>query len=128
MTKIILNIVLVLVVIYIVPFVVYALATVVFCGASLVDLGGQNVMEPAAWGKAPLYGPHMDDFEDAVELLEPSGAGIRISDSYELIEKSLWLIQDAEARNRLGQRALEVALSHAGAGRETAQAMMGLLQ
>jgi len=36
---------------------VYSLATVVFCGGSLVPRGGQNILEPAACGKVVLYGP-----------------------------------------------------------------------
>jgi 3-deoxy-D-manno-octulosonic-acid transferase len=32
-------------------FALYSLATLVFCGASLVPKGGQNILEPAAWGK-----------------------------------------------------------------------------
>ncbi|HDZ90991.1 MAG TPA: hypothetical protein ENH37_10005, partial [Deltaproteobacteria bacterium] len=48
---------------------IYSVATVVFCGASLVPLGGQNPLEPAAWGRPVLYGPSMEDFQDAKELL-----------------------------------------------------------
>jgi 3-deoxy-D-manno-octulosonic-acid transferase len=47
----------------------YAVATYVFCGGSLVARGGHNIMEPALWGKPPLYGPHMHDFMDARALL-----------------------------------------------------------
>jgi 3-deoxy-D-manno-octulosonic-acid transferase len=109
-------------------FYLYALASVVFCGASLVDLGGQNVLEPAAWSKVPLYGPHMDDFEDAVELLESNRAGIRVTNSNELIKKTLWLIHDSKAREQWGQRAFEVVLSHVGAGQETARVILDLLE
>ena len=42
----------------------YSIASIVFCGGSLVPLGGQNILEPAAWGKAVLYGPSMEDFLD----------------------------------------------------------------
>ncbi|MBN1830164.1 MAG: 3-deoxy-D-manno-octulosonic acid transferase, partial [Deltaproteobacteria bacterium] len=38
----------------------YSLATVVFCGGSLVKRGGQNILEPASWGTIVLYGPFMD--------------------------------------------------------------------
>ncbi|HEX7534215.1 MAG TPA: glycosyltransferase N-terminal domain-containing protein, partial [Syntrophales bacterium] len=37
-------------------FKVYSLASVVFCGGSLVPKGGQNILEPAAWGKVIFYG------------------------------------------------------------------------
>lgn len=35
----------------------YSLATIVFCGGSLVPKGGQNILEAAAWGKPVLSGP-----------------------------------------------------------------------
>ena len=46
-------------------FKVYSLGTLVFCGGSLVSKRGQNILEPAAWGKVVLYGPSMEDFLDA---------------------------------------------------------------
>ena len=59
-------------------FKVYSLATVVFCGGSLVPKGGQNILEAAAWGKVVFYGPHMEDFRDERALLEEAGAGIAV--------------------------------------------------
>ena len=59
-------------------FKVYSLATVVFCGGSLVPKGGQNILEAAAWGKVVFHGPHMDDFRDERALLEEAGAGIAV--------------------------------------------------
>jgi 3-deoxy-D-manno-octulosonic-acid transferase len=41
----------------------YAIADVVFVGKSLVKLGGQNPLEPAAFKKPILFGPHMFNFE-----------------------------------------------------------------
>ena len=40
----------------------YKHADVVFVGASLVPLGGQNFMEPAALGIPTIIGPHWQDF------------------------------------------------------------------
>ncbi len=59
-------------------FKVYSLATVVYCGGSLVPKGGQNILEAAAWGKVIFYGPSMEDFSQEAALLEEAGAGIRI--------------------------------------------------
>ena len=65
-------------------FKVYSLATVVFCGGSLVPKGGQNILEAAAWGKVVFHGPHMEDFRDERVLLEEAGAGITVRDGEEL--------------------------------------------
>ena len=56
----------------------YSLATTVYCGGSLVAKGGQNILEPAAWGKVVFYGPSMEDFLDEKALLEEVGAGIPV--------------------------------------------------
>jgi len=40
----------------------YASATAVFVGGSLAPLGGQNFLEPLAFGAPPVIGPHYDNF------------------------------------------------------------------
>ncbi|MBU0516815.1 MAG: glycosyltransferase [Proteobacteria bacterium] len=92
----------------------YSAADVAFVGASLVDLGGQNPLEPAAWGVPVLYGPSMEDFLDATEILEPVGAGIRVADAEELFQAARRLLSDEDERRRRG-RAGQEAL--AGRGR-----------
>src|SRR5256884_47199 len=44
----------------------YRDATLVFVGGSLVNVGGHNPLEPAAWGKAVVFGPHMDHFAEEI--------------------------------------------------------------
>ena len=108
-------------------FYLYGLGTVVFCGGSLIDKGGQNVMEPAAWGIGPLYGPYMEDFLDAAEALEANTASMRVNDGNELIEKLLWLIDNPDERIERGLRAFQVAEYHAGAAEKTASLIKDLL-
>ena len=40
----------------------YALAKTVFVGGSLVDLGGQNFLEPLSYGVRPVIGPFWENF------------------------------------------------------------------
>jgi len=42
----------------------YRLADAVFVGGSLVAGGGHNILEPAAFGKVPIYGPSMENFRE----------------------------------------------------------------
>jgi 3-deoxy-D-manno-octulosonic-acid transferase len=65
-------------------FKLYSLATVVFCGGSLVPKGGQNILEAAAWGKVVFHGPCMDDFIDEMMLLRKAGAGITVTNGDDL--------------------------------------------
>ncbi|MFN2354219.1 MAG: 3-deoxy-D-manno-octulosonic acid transferase [Desulfopila sp.] len=64
--------------------VLYGLADYIFCGGSLAARGGHNIMEAAAWQKAVFYGPHMDDFHDAVELLESVEGGFKVENVADL--------------------------------------------
>jgi 3-deoxy-D-manno-octulosonic-acid transferase len=98
-------------------FALYGLATLVFCGASLVPKGGQNILEPAAWGKLVFYGPYMNDFKDARSLLEKAGGGINVSDEKELAERLLYFFSHPEEAETRGE-----------AGRQALQSQMGLTQ
>jgi 3-deoxy-D-manno-octulosonic-acid transferase len=91
-------------------FKVYSLATVVYCGGSLVPKGGQNILEAAAWGKVVFYGPHMEDFLGEKALLEEAGAGIAIRDGEELDAAVRQLLDDPAhllAKGEAGRKAVE---------------------
>jgi 3-deoxy-D-manno-octulosonic-acid transferase len=96
-------------------FKVYALASVVFCGGSLVPKGGQNILEPAAWGKVIFYGPSMDDFRDERELLEKAGAGITVKSGDELLAGVLTLMSDPDTLARKGEEGRKIVVSNMGA-------------
>ncbi len=96
-------------------FKVYSLASVVFCGGSLVPKGGQNILEPAAWGKVIFYGPFMDDFRDEKKLLEKAGAGIMVKSGEKLLDGILTLISDPDALARKGEEGRRIVVSNMGA-------------
>ncbi|MFW6052480.1 MAG: 3-deoxy-D-manno-octulosonic acid transferase [Desulfosalsimonas sp.] len=94
----------------------YSLATVVFCGASLVPLGGQNPFEPAAWGKPVLYGPSMEDFTDAREMLEAEGGGMTVQGPDALAAAITQLLKDPKQLQSMGENAGKAVFKHRGAG------------
>jgi 3-deoxy-D-manno-octulosonic-acid transferase len=91
---------------------VYSVATIVFCGGSLVPLGGQNPLEPAVWGKVVFYGPFMENFLDAKGLLETRQAGVQVSDKEVLAKKASWFLGHEEELKTYGERAREVVLNN----------------
>ncbi len=107
-------------------FKIYSIGTIVFCGASLVPLGGQNPLEPAAWGKVVLYGPSMEDFLDAKDLLERAGASVPVSTPGELGEKILYLLGHPEESMAYGDRAREAVLKNQGAAEKHAKVIKKL--
>jgi len=94
---------------------VYGLATVVFVGKSLVPLGGQNIMEPAALAKPVLFGPHVGNFEDEAALLLQAGAAGKVLDETELVERIRGLLDDPAKAAEMGRRAQQAANSRRGA-------------
>jgi 3-deoxy-D-manno-octulosonic-acid transferase len=106
----------------------YSVATVVFCGGSLVPKGGQNILEAAAWGKPVLFGPFMDDFEDARRLLEGVGAGITVPEQEALVGRIDFFIrhpEDGARRGHAGQAALR---SRQGVTQAAAQAIVDFVR
>ena len=96
----------------------YSMATYVFCGGSLVERGGHNVLEAAAWGTPVFYGPHMTDFSDAKALLEAENAGFCVKTPQELARKILYFIEKPEEYAVAGRGALKVASRQQGSARK----------
>jgi len=109
-------------------FKVYSLGTVVFCGASLVPRRGQNILEPAAWGKVVLYGPSMEDFLDAHQLLASVGAGIMVQNEEELAERCLYLYAHPHELKERGEAGREALLAQRGATQRNLELARKLLE
>ncbi|MBN1841239.1 MAG: 3-deoxy-D-manno-octulosonic acid transferase [Deltaproteobacteria bacterium] len=105
----------------------YSVGTIVFCGASLVPLGGQNPLEPAAWGKVVFYGPSMEDFQDAKALLEEAGAGIEVSSPDMLAEKAIWFLTHPDSLKTYGMRARQAVMRNRDAAEKHAEAVRRLV-
>lgn len=105
----------------------YSVATLVFCGASLVPLGGQNPLEPAAWGKPVLYGPSMEDFLDAKAFLEKEDADGLIHGPDMLAERTMQLLGDPAKRRDQGERARRAVLGNRDAAERHARVIVDLL-
>ena len=107
----------------------YAGSDVAFVGGSLVDVGGHNVLEPAALGLPVLIGPHVRNFADISERLVEAGAAkfvLNESDFAAVLEQ--WL-KDANLRHASGQQGLHFVESNRGAVATTVQCvaqMMGV--
>ncbi len=67
----------------------YGLATVVFVGRSLVDLGhrqrGSDMIEPAALAKPTVVGRWTQNFADAVRAFRAADAMAEVTDGAELV-------------------------------------------
>ncbi len=109
-------------------FKVYSVATIVFCGGSLVPRRGQNILEPAAWSKVVLYGPSMEDFLDAHHLLQDSGAGIMVRNAEELTERCLFFLDHPQELKKRGEAGKEALLANRGATQRNAELALKLVK
>ncbi|HOW34942.1 MAG TPA: 3-deoxy-D-manno-octulosonic acid transferase [Candidatus Omnitrophota bacterium] len=98
----------------------YGLAKLVFVGKSLSAHGGQNMIEPAALGKAILIGPYTENFKDVVDLFLRENAVIRAKDADGLLLNVRELLRDPRKMEDLGALARAVAQKHSGATDRTA--------
>ncbi len=106
----------------------YSFGTVVFVGKSLTNKGGQNFIEPAMLGKPVVVGPRLDNFPVIAEDFQKNGAFVMVNDSEELYSEVFRLLDDAEARKVLSEKALSFIKSQQGAVSDTENRILSLLQ
>ncbi len=90
-------------------------ATVVFVGGSLAPVGGHNVIEPAAWGRPVVFGPHMENFAEIAELFIAHRAARRVSGAGALEPVLAELLADPRQCAALGTAARSLVEANRGA-------------
>ena len=105
----------------------YQVGTAVFVGGSLVDQGGHNIIEPAVFGKAIVFGPYMQNFAEIARAFVENDAAIQIRTPRELEHALLALLNDPVRRARLGAAARALVEANRGARGKTMAAVARLL-
>jgi 3-deoxy-D-manno-octulosonic-acid transferase len=90
-------------------------ASVVFVGGSLVPRGGHNILEPAAFSKPIVFGPHMENFREIRDLFIGARAAIEVHNAEELATTLDRLLTDTQQAAELGARARQVVAENTGA-------------
>jgi len=99
----------------------YEVADVVFVGKSLTAKGGQNPIEPAALGKAVVFGPNMQNFTAIVRAFLAAQSVEQVRGAGELEKTVTELLSDEQRRADLGARALRVVQQNLGATERTVE-------
>jgi len=97
----------------------YACASVVFVGKSLTARGGQNIIEPAALGKAIVVGPHLENFAEVAADFREADALVQVADADDLTAALRRLLADEALCAEYGRRALAVVRAKRGALRRS---------
>ena len=110
---------------------VYALASVVFVGRTLVDLGakqhGSDMIEPCALGKPTIVGPFTGNFEEPMRAFRAASAIVTIDDAAGLATQVERLLDDRDAATRIGASARRVVIAGRGALSRHMEVLMPLL-
>jgi 3-deoxy-D-manno-octulosonic-acid transferase len=92
----------------------YAASQIAFVGGSLVNTGGQNMMEPASLGIPVISGTYTYNFTEITRLLSDEGALITVSNDTELANEICLLIDDANRRHNMGEKGRQIIESNKG--------------
>jgi len=106
---------------------VWGLADIAFVGGSFAPRGGQNMIEPAGYGAAVVFGPGVWNFQDTVDHLLACGGAVQVATAEELGRVVGELAADAGRRQQLGDAARAFVLSQHGATAKTIELLDGLM-
>ncbi len=102
-------------------------AHVAFVGGSLGKRGGQNMIEPAAYGAAVSFGPNTRNFRDIVDQLVAARGAVVVQDQAELAAFVRRAIEDARYATELGACARQFVASQLGATARTVDLLTALM-
>jgi len=97
----------------------YAVADIAFVGGSLVNCGGHNPLEPAAFSKPIIFGDDMSDFADISNMLLDAGGAVRVKDAEDLYTAMFSLVEDDDKAMEMGANALNIFNANKGAVERT---------
>jgi 3-deoxy-D-manno-octulosonic-acid transferase len=106
----------------------WGLADVAFVGGSLDGRrGGQNMIEPAAYGAAVVFGPHVWNFRDPAARLVQCGGALQVAKEAELESVVRGLLADQLRREAVGNKARAFVVEQQGATERTLDLLAALL-
>ncbi len=96
----------------------WGIADIAFVGGSFGNRGGQNMIEPAAYGAAVCFGPHTSNFRDIVASLTAANAAAVVHDQEELVDFAGQQLAESPP-SQMGINARQFVASQRGAAQKT---------
>lgn len=93
----------------------YRLADGVFVGGSLVPSGGHNILEPAGFGKVPVFGESMENFAEMSQRFVTAGAALQVGSPEDAGVSWIELLRNPERNRRMGEIARQLVEESRGA-------------
>jgi len=105
----------------------FRLADAVFMGGTLADRGGHNLLEPAYFAKPVITGPHLENFPEMAEDFRREQALCEIPNPEALPDGVRCLLENAEMRHSLGEKAHRLSRQGAGATQKAVETAADLI-
>lgn len=96
-------------------------AHIAFVGGSFGSRGGQNMLEPAAYGAAVCFGPNTRNFRDISSRMLREQAAKVVASREDLCDFVRHCLEDENWREELGQNAVRLVKSQRGATARTVE-------
>jgi 3-deoxy-D-manno-octulosonic-acid transferase len=93
----------------------YGVADGAFVGGSLVESGGHNILEPAAFGKVPVFGTSMENFAEIASRFVAAGAAIQVESPEDAGVAWIELFRDPERMKKMSDSARQLVSHSRGA-------------
>ena len=106
---------------------VYGSAAFAFVGKSLTAQGGHDMLEPAAFGATPVFGPLTDNFDAEARMLLGAEAAEVVRNEEELGRALLRLLQEPDLRRQRVERGREVLRQARGASERNLDALRAII-
>jgi 3-deoxy-D-manno-octulosonic-acid transferase len=103
-------------------------AHVAYVGGSMGVRGGQNMIEPAAYGAAVSFGPNTRNFRDIVAAMLEERAAMVVNDGEELTAFVRHVLEDPVFADALGRRAKSLVARQLGATAKTVSLLIPLVE
>jgi 3-deoxy-D-manno-octulosonic-acid transferase len=84
---------------------IYRCADGVFIGGSLVPSGGHNILEPAAFGKIPVFGPSMENFSEMAARFVAAGAAVQVESPEDAGVAWIEFFREPDRMQSMGEKA-----------------------
>ena len=101
-------------------------ATIAFVGGSMGKRGGQNMIEPAAYGAAVCFGPNTKNFRDIVDMMCRDNAAQVVHDRREMEQFVRRCLEDPDYAKQLGNNAQCLVQRQVGATQKTLELLQAL--
>jgi 3-deoxy-D-manno-octulosonic-acid transferase len=95
----------------------YRVADGAFVGGSLVPSGGHNILEPAAFGKIPVFGTSMENFAEMASRFVAADAGIQVESPEDAGGAWIQLFRNPERQKKMSASAWQIVEQNRGASR-----------